>query len=355
MNTQILDWTDKEKAAAILRQGGIVCFPTETVFGMGAIASDENAFHALTELKKRPPEKPFTLMCANFTQAAQYAEIDVRSLAVMHAFMPGEITLLLHPRQNVPFWITLGSPFIGIRIPGDQNVREMIEKVGCPLLVPSANVSGAPTATSTEEVLASFLGKVDAVIQGKCLSKKASTIVICDQEKLTLVREGPIDFESIKKVYDLASFSISLASDHGGFGLKEKIKKHLSDCGISVFDFGTDSLQSCDYPLFAEKAAKAVAEGEVDLGIVVCTSGEGVMMVANKVKGVRCGIGYDDVVTGKCREHNNANMISFGAAYMKEEDVLRRVDIFLSEVFSPEEKHHRRVDEISNLEKSNNR
>ena len=132
MNTQILDWTDKEKAAAILRQGGIVCFPTETVFGMGAIASDENAFHALAELKKRPPEKPFTLMCANFTQAAQYAEIDVRSLAVMHAFMPGEITLLLHPRQNVPFWITLGSPFIGIRIPGDQNVREMIEKVGSP-------------------------------------------------------------------------------------------------------------------------------------------------------------------------------------------------------------------------------
>ena len=74
------------------------------------------------------------------------------------------------------------------------------------------------------------------------------------------------------------------------------------------------------------------------------------MMVANKVKGIRCGLGYDDVVTGKCREHNNANMISFGAAYMEEEDVLRRVDIFLAEKFSPLEKHYRRVKEICSLE-----
>ncbi len=352
MNTKVLDWTEKEKAVEILRQGGIVCFPTETVFGMGAIANDEKAFRALVELKKRPPEKPFTLMCANFTQAAKYADIDVKSLALMHAFMPGEITLLLRPRKGIPSWVTLDSPFIGIRIPNDQNVRDMIEKVGCPLLVPSANVSGEPTATSTEEVLASFLGKADAIIRGECTSKKASTIVTCGQEHLALIREGPIAFETIKKVYDLASFSVSLASDHGGYALKECIKKHLTERGIVVLDFGTDSLNSCDYPLFAEKAAKAVADGKVDLGIVVCTSGEGVMMVANKVKGVRCGLGYGDIVTGKCREHNNANMISFGAAYMKEEDVLRRVDIFLSEVFSSEEKHHRRVKEISALEDS---
>ena len=125
----------------------------------------------------------------------------------------------------------------------------------------------------------------------------------------------------------------------------------MSDRGISVFDFGTDSLRSCDYPLFAEKAAKAVAQGEVDLGIVVCTSGEGVMMVANKVKGVRCGIGYDDVVTGKCREHNNANMIAFGAKFMSDEDVIRRVDIFLNASFEYE-RHKLRVDMIEEYEKT---
>ena len=142
---------------------------------------------------------------------------------------------------------------------------------------------------------------------------------------------------------------IAIGSDHGGFVLTESVIKHLTENGVVVKDVGCYSKESCDYPIFAKKVANDVVSNKASLGIVCCTSGIGISIACNKVKRIRCGVGYDDVLTGKCREHNNCNVISFGAAYMKKEDVLRRVDIFLSEKFSPLEKHHRRVEEIENI------
>ena len=142
---------------------------------------------------------------------------------------------------------------------------------------------------------------------------------------------------------------IALGCDHGGIELKEKVMAYLDKRGIAYKDFGCYSKESCDYPIFAKKVANDIVSNKASLGIVCCTSGIGISIACNKVKGIRCGVGYDDVLTGKCREHNNCNVISFGAAYMKKEDVLRRVDIFLSEKFSPLEKHHRRVEEIENI------
>ncbi|MDY6430044.1 MAG: RpiB/LacA/LacB family sugar-phosphate isomerase [Bacilli bacterium] len=145
---------------------------------------------------------------------------------------------------------------------------------------------------------------------------------------------------------EVKNLTISLGSDHGGFKYKEAIKEHLLSLGAKVLDEGCYDEQSCDYPIFAKKAANDVSTNKADFGILVCTSGEGISIAANKVSGIRCGIGYNDVVTAKLREHNNANMISFGQAYMKLEDVLRRVDIFLTTSFSTEEKHIRRVKQI---------
>lgn len=138
---------------------------------------------------------------------------------------------------------------------------------------------------------------------------------------------------------------ISIGSDHAGFAYKEEIKKYLEKKGHEVIDVGTYSLDSCDYPLFGRPAAELVAKKEVDYGIVVCSSGEGIMMTANKVKGVRCGLAYNDDVARLIRQHNNANMIGFGANFMKLEDVLRRIDIFLSTEFEGG-RHERRVSEI---------
>lgn len=138
---------------------------------------------------------------------------------------------------------------------------------------------------------------------------------------------------------------LSIGSDHAGYKYKEEIKKYLEAKGHQVKDCGTYSLDSCDYPIFGRAAAEAVAKGEVDFGIVVCSSGEGIMMTANKIKGVRCGLAYNDDVARLIRQHNNANMISFGANFMSLEDVLRRIDIFLATPFEGG-RHERRVNEI---------
>ena len=138
---------------------------------------------------------------------------------------------------------------------------------------------------------------------------------------------------------------IAIGCDHGGYQRKEEVKEHLQELRHEVIDCGTYSLDSCDYPIFGRQVAELVSEGKANYGVVVCTSGEGIMMAANKVKGVRCGIGYNDEVSSLMRQHNNANVISFGAKFMNKEDVLRRVDIFLTTDFEGG-RHERRVNLI---------
>jgi len=143
---------------------------------------------------------------------------------------------------------------------------------------------------------------------------------------------------------------ISIGCDHGGYERKEELKKYLASLNYDVIDCGTYSNESCDYPLFAEKAASYVASGEAKFGIVICTSGEGVCMTANKVKGIRCGIGYNDDVSVMMRKHNDANMIAFSAKHMNLEEIKTRTEMFLSTEFEGG-RHQRRVDEISAIEK----
>lgn len=138
---------------------------------------------------------------------------------------------------------------------------------------------------------------------------------------------------------------ISIACDHGGLDTKNALVEMLKAEGNEVIDCGTYTTDSCDYPDFARKAAELVASGEVDKGIVVCTSGEGVMMTANKVRGVRCGMGYNDEVSALMRQHNDANMIAFSQKFMDLEDVKRRTHIFLNTEFEGG-RHLRRVEKI---------
>ena len=144
---------------------------------------------------------------------------------------------------------------------------------------------------------------------------------------------------------------ISIGSDHGGYQLKTEIKNHLLAQGHQVVDFGTNSNDSCDYPDFAYAAATALSKGEVDFGVVVCTTGMGVSMVANKVKGVRCALCHNENCAEMTRRHNDANMIAFGQKYVSTEVALKAVDIFLSTAFEKEnERHVRRVNKIVEVE-----
>ncbi len=138
---------------------------------------------------------------------------------------------------------------------------------------------------------------------------------------------------------------LSIGCDHGGYEAKDTVKAYLEKNGYEVIDCGTFSTESCDYPIFAKKTAEAVANGEAEKGILICSSGEGVCICANKVKGIRCGIGYNDDVSHLLVEHNHANMIAFGAKFMDINDILHRIDIFLNS--KPlGDRHQRRVDLI---------
>lgn len=140
---------------------------------------------------------------------------------------------------------------------------------------------------------------------------------------------------------------IALGADHGGFEYKEAIKKHLLEKGIEVLDLGTHSKDSVHYPLFGIAVGEAVRDKKAELGVVVCTSGEGIMIAANKVRGVRAGIAYNDDTASKLRTHNDANVIGFGEGQMNLSDVLRRLDIFLAAKFEGG-RHQTRVDIIDN-------
>ena len=143
---------------------------------------------------------------------------------------------------------------------------------------------------------------------------------------------------------------IAIGSDHGGVDQKDEVVKYLKSKGYEVIDVGTNSHDSCHYPLFGAEVARKVANKQADFGIVICTSGEGIAIAANKIKGIRCGIGYNDEVSRLMRQHNDANVISFGAKFMETKDVIRRIDIFLSTEFEGG-RHQTRVDMISELEK----
>lgn len=138
---------------------------------------------------------------------------------------------------------------------------------------------------------------------------------------------------------------IAVGSDHGGYEYKNAIKNMLTNNGHEVVDVGCHSKDSVHYPIFGKEVAKLVSEKECDFGVVVCTSGEGIMISANKIKGVRCGIAYNDDVARLLRQHNDANVIAFGQAFMNLDDVLKRVNIFIETKFEGG-RHQTRVDLI---------
>ena len=143
---------------------------------------------------------------------------------------------------------------------------------------------------------------------------------------------------------------IAIGCDHGALALKNTVKAHLEKKGYEVCDYGTYTLDSCDYPDFAEKAAKAVASGECEKGIVLCTTGIGISIAANKVKGIRCALLSDLMSARLTREHNDTNMMAMGAAVVGEMLALQIVDIWIGTEFSHEAKHQRRIDKVMALE-----
>lgn len=139
---------------------------------------------------------------------------------------------------------------------------------------------------------------------------------------------------------------IAIGSDHGGFDLKEKVVAHLKERGMEVKDVGCYDKSSCDYPVYGRAVAEAVASGECENGIVICTTGIGISITANKVKGIRAALCTDSLMAKLTRLHNNSNVLALGAGIVGPNLALEIVDVFLDTDFSGDERHQRRIDGI---------
>ncbi len=201
MDTKIYQVNKIGAVVKAAQDGNIIAFPTETVYGLGVIYDNVDAFNNLVTVKGRDEQKPFTLMLAFSRDIKNYAHINDKISALIDAFLPGELTLLLTPKEGLPAHVTRNSDFIGIRVSSSVLVTNLISLIGKPLLVPSANKKDDKPALTSKEVFNMFNGEVSAILDGETTSHIPSTIIKVN-DKIELVREGSIPFTDILKVWE---------------------------------------------------------------------------------------------------------------------------------------------------------
>lgn len=184
-----------------VKEGGVVAFPTDTVYGLGVVYDNLDALNRLKLSKGRPENKPIPMMIASIEQLEEVAYVNESAQKLVKAFMPGAFTIILKKKECVDATITNGFETIGCRMPEDDFILEMIESLGKPMLVTSANLSGEATGTTTEEVINSFDGKIDMIVSGECKGLLSSTIVSA-VDGVKIVREGPISEAQINRVLE---------------------------------------------------------------------------------------------------------------------------------------------------------
>lgn len=198
METQRLTKKDSAQIVEILNRGGVVAFPTDTVYGLAVRYDLKEAILKMKEAKQRPETKPFPMMVSSKAQIERVAVTDARSQKLIDQWMPGALTLVFKKRPEIDELVTNGFPTIGIRMPDDDFVLEIINRVGVPLLVPSANLSGQPSCTTLEEVLKQLDGRIDAVVLGESGASTASTVCDTTGDELKILRQGPIKLEDLE-------------------------------------------------------------------------------------------------------------------------------------------------------------
>ncbi|MDY4819032.1 MAG: L-threonylcarbamoyladenylate synthase [Bacilli bacterium] len=196
---EMLEKSQYKKASKILQNGGLIAFPTETVYGLGVIFDNEQSYERLINVKRRPPEKPFTLMCGSLDDIKKYAYVNELAQKLIDAFMPGQFTIILKAKENLPRWVVSKEGNVGIRISDDKFVQNLIIETGKPLLVPSANRSGENPCHTSNEVKDSLGNDLDAIIIGESVSNIPSTIVFVD-DSIHIIRLGEISESEIKNV-----------------------------------------------------------------------------------------------------------------------------------------------------------
>ena len=263
MQTQILttDEKDIKAAAAIINNGGLVAFPTETVYGLGANALDADAVARIYEAKGRPSDNPMIVHIARASDIGQLTPmLSADIVAIIDNFWPGPLTMVLKKKPGVPDRTTGGLDTVAVRMPDSKAALSLINMAGCPIAAPSANLSGSPSPTRAKDVIADMDGRIDAVISGEdCRVGIESTVVDMTGDVPTILRPGIITAENIeaaigKKVqYDKSLFK--------GAELGSLDPAEGSQDGVDGFKPKSPGMK---YKHYAPKAQMTVIEGRRD-------------------------------------------------------------------------------------------
>ena len=191
-----------EKGISILKQGGIVAFPTDTVYGLGVWAYNEQAVVRVYKIKERPQNVALPLLLANVSRIGEVAEhVPPIAWLLAHYFLPGALTIILHKSNLVPDIITAGGKTVAVRVPAHPIPIALAQGLGAPIVGTSANVSGKPSALTADEVYSQFGSKIDLVIDGGlCPGGRQSTIIDVTGDEPVILREGAISREELEKV-----------------------------------------------------------------------------------------------------------------------------------------------------------
>lgn len=202
METKILEPTKEniEYAGKVIASGGLVAFPTETVYGLGANALDENAVKKVYEAKGRPSDNPMIVHISRASDIGQLTRmLSADIVNVIDNFSPGPLTIVVKKRDEVPLTTTGGMDTVGVRIPDNEIARALIEAAGVPIAAPSANLSGKPSPTTAQHVIDDLDGKVDVILKGEdCRVGIESTVLDMSGEELMILRPGIITAEQIE-------------------------------------------------------------------------------------------------------------------------------------------------------------
>ena len=204
METKRLSADEKgiENASKILKNGGVVAIPTETVYGLAASAYEENAIKSVFNAKGRPQDNPLIVHISDMEMLNEIAcDIPETAYKCAEKFWPGPLTMVLKSSKKVSECVSAGLDTVAIRMPSEKTALEIIKKSGLPLAAPSANVSGKPSPTSADHVLADLEGKIDAVVMGKeCTVGVESTVITLAGEKPVLLRPGAVTLEQLQEI-----------------------------------------------------------------------------------------------------------------------------------------------------------
>ena len=188
---------DIDKIIALLKGGGLLAMPTDTVFGL-ACMMDEKAIARVYEVKGRSFDKPLPMMCCSKEMIDSVAYISEDAGKIIDSFMPGALTIVFNKKEAVPDFVTMGRKTIGIRMPDDEFILKLIEKLGKPLMVTSANISGNGSLKSWKDVYSCMKDKIEGIVCEDARGDRASTIIDVSED-LKLLREGPLSIEDIKE------------------------------------------------------------------------------------------------------------------------------------------------------------